>query len=203
MASVYTTHRGKNKKNKAKDQSKNSAQCKVNKFDGDLAADKAKVLEDSLGEVQPKFAVSGLTSTAFRLRQEHEQRLRDRSLLICSSPSCPHAAPEAGGASEGEPAAGGGGSGGGGSSEPPKLTLQRCTCHLASYCSPACQRSDWDQHKAICKAKRAENLAIAEAIERAKEKAELEAKAASEALLEELEREEAAAAAAGKGGGGK
>jgi MYND finger len=32
-------------------------------------------------------------------------------------------------------------------------TMKRCTgCHLVSYCSAACQKTSWKDHKASCKA---------------------------------------------------
>ena len=238
MASVYTTARGKNKKNKAKDQSKNGAQCRANKFDSDFAKELGVVKEETLGpQLAPK--VSGLTSTAYRLRMEREQRLREQALLTCSNPACPsapraEAAPASAGSggpraegssgeeedSEGEEeaaaagddagatAGGGGGGGGAPAAAPPAAAaaaappaLQRCACHLAAYCSTACQRAAWEEHKGPCKAKRAELAEIAVAVALARERAEADALAAEAALLLELGAEEAAAA--GGGGGGK
>ena len=151
MASVYTTARGKNKKHKAKDASKNSAQCKVNKFDGDLAKDLKNAREEALVSDLTKPTTSGLTSASFRLRQEQEQRLRAAALLKCSNITCNN-----------------GGNGG-------AVTLSRCACHLASYCTGTCQREDWEAHKSKCKEKRKEMAEIAQVLALARERAEAEA----------------------------
>jgi hypothetical protein len=250
MASVYTTARGKNKKNKAKDQSKNGAQCRANKFDSDLAKEMGVVKEETLGAaLEPR--VSGLTSTAYRLRMENERRLREQALHTCSNPACPSAptraeaaaasagageqrgeeqaeqeedgdeseedeeeqaasaagfAAAAAAAAAARAAAGGGGGGGGaaaGAAPAAPPALQRCACRLAAYCSTACQRAAWEEHKGPCKAKRAEMAEIAQAVALARERAEADALAAEAALLQELGAEEAAAAGGGKARGSK
>ena len=118
---------------------------------------------------------AGLGSASFRMRQELEQKLRAASLLKCSNPAC---------AVEVEESSAGGGGGGptGG------MVLQRCACHLASYCDNACQKADWPAHKSMCKAKRAEMAEIVQAVAEAREKAEAEATAAAAALLEEVDK---------------
>ena len=192
MASVYTTARGKNKKHKAKDASKNGAQCRANKFDSDFARELGMVKEEALGAAALKPLTGGLTSTAFRLRMEHEQRQRELALRECSNPACPlraEAGAEGAGGSGGESGGAGGGGGGGGGGASPPVALQRCACHLASYCSAQCQREAWDAHKAQCKAKRAEMAEIAAAVALARARAEEEARAAAEALLAEHEGE--------------
>jgi hypothetical protein len=193
MASVYTTARGKNKKHKAKDASKNGAQCRTNKFDADFCRDLKSTLEGAtLEEKAP--AVASLASSAFRQRMEREGRLREQAETKCSCPTCPSLSlPRAmdGGGGSGDGGCGGGGGGGGGCGEdavkPPVVVLQRCACHLAAYCCVECQRAHWADHKAICKAKRAEMAEVAVAKALALAKAEAEAKAAEEALLRELD----------------
>ena len=157
MASVYTTARGKNKKAKLgmrKDAANNAANklsVKVQKsaleslFD---APEERKVLTLGSSEQRRKTALLKAQERLQLTAEDAAATLPSSvealslssappSLAACQSAQCIGKAEE----NKGEGRAGG---------AAPKLLL--CGgCRLVSYCSAACQKQDWPQHKVACK----------------------------------------------------
>lgn len=171
-AAVYTTSRGKNKKHKAKNDSKKASANSATRLNTALSAS-AKELLACPEEKKPRLA--GLGSVSFKAKLAREVELRTRAAARCSNPACPS-----------EVAASGGGGG-----TAPRAPLQRCACTLASYCGAECQRAHWGAHKAPCKEKRADMVAVEAA----------SARVAAE-LVAEAGKSGAQGGGAGGGGGG-
>ena len=191
-AAVYTTSRGKNKKHKAKNDSKKASANSATRLNTALSAS-AKELLACPEEKKPRLA--GLGSVSFKAKLAREVELRTRAAARCSNPACPSEVAASGAATaqkslerlpksfadlDGNPTL---------VNVPARAPLQRCACTLASYCGAECQRAHWGVHKAPCKEKRADMVAVEAA----------SARAAAELVAEA---EKSGAGGAGGGGGG-
>jgi hypothetical protein len=162
--------RGKNKKNKAKDQSKDGANNRATKQNAQLKAFVAKAAPPVVTRFQP--AAAGVASKTHAAKLERELAMRAAAAQTCSALKCPRLAADAA-------------EGAGGAGAPVLSKCTGCAGH-AAYCSTTCQASHWPDHKDFCKAKKAELVEIAkfEAMRARREAAEAE-RAAAELLRAE------------------
>lgn len=182
MASVYTTARGKNKKAKAKDQSKdfrNNCATKLN----------ANLKDDLISTVAPTTRVAdlgagALISQRYRARLDADKALRAAAAIACSYSACTTTLSDAPAADASDAPAAGAASGVPAADAAARVLLT-CPCKHAAYCDAACQRAHWLEHKAFCKEKRAELATIAALEASAREAAERASAAAVAELLEE------------------